>query len=107
MVTPGQTIRRCEDRRRRVIELGIGLLLLAIFLFEAYLLLPPGIPFITTFALIPFRLRLSNYATVAVIAYALYAFGFSLLESLALASIWMTLLIYLIFDMIYDLPLTA
>lgn len=78
---------------------------MAVFLFEAFLLLPPGIPFITTFALIPFRLRLSNYAIVALIAYVLYAYGFTLLESLALASIWMTLLIYLIFDMIYDLPL--
>ena len=99
--------RQVNNRRQSAIELGIGFLLLAVFLFEAYLLLPPGIPFITTFALIPFRLRLSNYATVAIIAYALYAFGFSILESLALASIWMTLLIYLIFDIIYDLPLTV
>ena len=67
--------------------------------------MPPGIPFLTTFALIPFRLRLSNYAMVLLIAYGLYAFGFTLLESLVLASIWMTLLVYLIFDMIYDLPL--
>jgi hypothetical protein len=71
------------------------------------LLLPPGIPFLTTIALIPLRLRLSNYVIVALIAYGLYSFGFTVLESLALASIWMTLLIYLIFDMIYDIPLTA
>lgn len=80
---------------------------MALFIFEAYLLLPPGIPFITTFGLIPFRFRLSNYALVALIAYGLYAYGFTVLESLALASVWMTLLVYIIFDMIYDFPLMA
>lgn len=42
---------------------------------------------------------------MALVTYGLYAFGFTLLESLVLASIWMTLLVYLVFDMVYDLPL--
>ncbi|MDH3659241.1 MAG: hypothetical protein OEU92_04290 [Alphaproteobacteria bacterium] len=78
---------------------------MALFLFEAFLLLPPGIPFITSFGLIPFRLRLSNYAMIGLIAYALYAFGFTLIDSLVLASIWMTLAVYLIFDYFYDIAL--
>ena len=80
-------------------------MILALFLFEAYLVLPPGIPFVTSFGLIPIRLRLSNYAIVGLVAYGLYAFGFTLLQSLALASIWMTLGVYLVFDYLYDLPL--
>ncbi len=67
--------------------------------------LPPGIPFVTGFGLIPIRLRLGNYAVIGLIAYALYALGFSILQSLALASIWMTLGVYLVFDYLYDLPL--
>ncbi|MGI9500401.1 MAG: hypothetical protein ACR2P3_10195 [Geminicoccaceae bacterium] len=44
---------------------------------------------------------------IGLVAYGLYAFGFTVLESLALASIWMTLAVYLIFDNIYDLPLAV
>lgn len=80
-------------------------MLLAISLFEAYLLLPPGIPFITSFGLVPIRVRLTNYAMIGLVAYGLYAFGFTLLDSLVLASIWMTVAVYLAFDYLYDVPL--
>ena len=78
---------------------------MALFLFEAYLLLPPGIPFLTSFGLIPFRLRVSNYAMIGLVAYTLYTFGFTLIDSLILASIWMTLAVYLVLDYFYDVPL--
>lgn len=68
--------------------------------------MPPGIPFITSFGLIPTRLRLGNYAIIGLVTYGLYVFGFTVLESLALATIWMTLGVYLVFDYLYDLPLT-
>jgi len=73
--------------------------------FEAYLLLPPGIPFLTSFGLIPFQLRLSNYVMLTFVAVALWTFGFSLIESLALASIWLTVAVYLVIDFIYNVPL--
>lgn len=82
-------------------------MLLAVALFELYLFLPPGIPFITSFGLIPLRLRLTNYAMVVLIAYGLYAFGFTVIESLIYASVWMTLAVYLIFDILYGVPLTV
>lgn len=85
---------------------SIGLLL-GVIALQLYLLLPPGIPFIAKLALIPLRLRLSNYALIGVIAYGLYIFGFTLMESLALASFWMLLAAYLVFDYIYDLQLLA
>ncbi|MGI9416491.1 MAG: hypothetical protein ACR2RA_01505 [Geminicoccaceae bacterium] len=83
----------------------IGLLLLVLFMFEFYLALPPGIPFVTSFGLIPIRARLANYAMIALVAYALYAFGFTVADSLGIALIWMTLAVYLVFDYFYDLPL--
>ncbi len=67
--------------------------------------MPPGIPFVTSFGLIPTRLRLSNYAVIGLVAYGLYALGFTVIQSLALASIWMTLGVYLVFDYLYDVPL--
>ena len=75
--------------------------------FEAYLLLPPGIPFITSFGLIPFQLRLTNYGVLAIVAIALWLFGFTIIESLALGSIWMTVFVYLVIDLIYNVPLAA
>ena len=83
----------------------IGLLLLTLFLFEFYLALPPGIPFVTSFGLVPIRARLANYAMIGLVAYALYAFGFTLVDSLGIAVIWMTLGVYLVFDYFYDIPL--
>lgn len=68
--------------------------------FEAYLLLPPGIPFITSFGLIPFQLRLSNYVMLGIVATGLWLFGFTVIESLALGSIWMTVAVYLLIDLI-------
>ncbi|MEM8950962.1 MAG: hypothetical protein AAGC99_16700 [Pseudomonadota bacterium] len=67
--------------------------------------MPPGIPFITSFGLVPIRYRLANYAMIGLIAYGLYVFGFTILESLALATIWMTLGVYIVFDYLYDVPL--
>lgn len=43
---------------------------------------------------------------IGLVAYGLYVFGFTIFQSLALASIWMTLGVYLVFDYLYDLPLT-
>lgn len=42
---------------------------------------------------------------IGLIAYGLYVFGFTILESLALATIWMTLGVYIVFDYLYDVPL--
>ena len=75
--------------------------------FETYVLLPPGIPFLPNFGRIPMRYRLTNYAMVGLVAYGLYAFGFTIIESLALGSIWMTLTAYLLFDYLYDVPLAV
>lgn len=83
------------------------MLLLGVIALQLYLLLPPGIPFLTKLSLIPLRLRLSNYALIGVIAYGLYVFGFTLMESLALASLWVLLAAYLVFDYLYDLQLLA
>ena len=69
--------------------------------------LPPGIPFIPGFSFIPIRLRLSNYALIGLVAYGLYAFGFTLIESIVLACFWMTLGAYLVLDYLYDLQLVA
>ena len=62
---------------------------------------------ISGLSFIPIRLRLSNYALIALVAYGLYAFGFTLLESLVLACFWMILGGYLVLDYLYDLQLVA
>lgn len=69
--------------------------------------MPPGIPFIPGFSFIPFRLRISNYALIGLVAYVLYAFGFTLVESIVIACFWMSLGVYLVLDYLYDLPLAA
>ena len=79
--------------------------LLVLVVVETYLLLPPGIPLITSPSLVSLQTRFANYAVVILVAYTLYAFGFSLLDSLGLASFWMTLAVYLVFDYFYDVPL--
>ncbi len=71
------------------------------------MILPPGLPFVPGFSFIPLRLRFTNYALIALVAYGLYAFGFTLLESLVIACFWMILGGYLVLDYLYDLPLAA
>ncbi len=103
--------RRSHDRARNagrnVIDPElIRLLLVAIVALEGYLLLPPGIPFVTSFGLVPLRLWFTNLALVGLVAYGLYVFGFTIIESLALASIWMSVAVYLVIDYLYNVPLT-
>jgi hypothetical protein len=76
-------------------------------LIEAYLFLPPGIPYITSFGLIPLQMRLGNYAIFAIVACLLWLYGFTVIESLAFASIWITLLVYLVIDYFSNVPLAV
>ena len=76
-------------------------------MIEAYLFLPPGIPFITSFGLIPLQVRLTNYAIFGIVAYGLWLYGFTVIESLAFASIWITLLVYLVIDYFANVPLAV
>lgn len=69
--------------------------------------MPPGIPFLTSFGLIPIRLRLVNYAFIGLVAYGLYVYGFTVIESIALALIWMIVGAYLMADYFYDIPLAV
>lgn len=82
-------------------------MLLALVIFEVYLLLPPGIPWVTSPDLLPIRWRLANIAFGGLATYSLYAYGFSLIDSIGLGFARFTLMVYLIFDYFYDVPLMS
>jgi len=83
------------------------LLLLGLFGFQIFLSLPPGIPFVSNAGLFPFRLRLSNFALAGAVAFGLYAFGFTPMESVTLGLLWMPLAVYLVFDIMTGVPLAV